>query len=49
MRKKNDISAYAVPIIELYYSKCQFFLAFGTYDVGEFLEFDVPNADIWHT
>ena len=33
-----------MPIVELFYSKCQIYLAFGTLDDGGFLVFDVLNA-----
>ena len=33
-----------MPLVELYYSKCQINLAFGTFDNSGFLVFDVLNT-----
>ena len=42
--KKNSIFVRTMPIVELYYSKCQIYLAFGTFDDSGFLVFDVLNT-----
>ena len=35
------ISIHTMPIVERYYNKCQIYLAFGIFDVGGFLVFDM--------